>query len=111
MTIETMTFETLQCECPDAHVLVVRFNRPEAANALNTQLARDMLTLFTAINLDAGDLRCIVVTGAGDRHFCAGGDLKERDGMSDAAWLTQHALFEHAFYAVMDCPIPIIAAI
>jgi enoyl-CoA hydratase len=41
----------------------------------------------------------------------ARGDLKERNGMSDSAWRVQHVLFEHAFRAVMECPIPIIAAV
>lgn len=109
--ITAMSFETLTLEQPERDILVIRFARPEAANALNTQMARDILALFTAINLDAGGLRCLVLTGTGDRAFCGGGDLKERDGMSDADWRTQHALFEHAFYAVMDCPLPIIAAV
>ncbi|HWK34808.1 enoyl-CoA hydratase-related protein [Sphingomonas sp.] len=111
MAIGDQAYATLSCERHDPHVLIVRFDRQSAANALNTEMARDVLALFTAINLDADGLRCIVLTGAGDRHFCAGGDLKERDGMSDAAWLTQHTLFEHAFYAIMDCPVPVIAAV
>jgi len=50
-------YETLQWESPDPEVLVVRFNRPGAANALNTQMGRDVLELFTAIALQPGDLR------------------------------------------------------
>jgi len=103
--------ETLTVRRLDQHVLLICLNRPEAANALNTHMARELLTLFTDLNLDAQDVRCVVLTGAGDRHFCAGGDLKERDGMSNEAWLTQHALFEHTYYALMDCPLPVIAAV
>jgi enoyl-CoA hydratase/carnithine racemase len=61
-------------------------NRPEAANAMNTALGTEIMTLFEALNLDAGETRCVVLTGAGDRAFCAGADLKERRGMSDEAW-------------------------
>ena len=104
-------YETLQWESPDPEVLVVRFNRPVAANALNTQMGRDVLELFTAIALQPGDLRCIILTGAGERSFCAGGDLKERDGMSDEAWCAQHVIFEHAFAALRGCPVPVIAAV
>ena len=60
---------------------------------------------------DPGAIRCLIVTGTGDSAFCPGGDLKERDGMTDEAWLTQHALVEHGIDALLDCPIPVIAAI
>ncbi|PNP96737.1 enoyl-CoA hydratase/isomerase family protein [Sphingobium sp. SA916] len=104
-------FETVTARRIGEHVLLISLDRPEAANALNTQMGRDLLTLFSGLNLDAQNLRSVVITGAGDRHFCAGGDLRERDGMSDQAWLEQHVLFEHAFYALMDCPLPVIAAV
>lgn len=108
----TMTqYQTLLLDTPAPHVLRVTFNRPEVRNALNTQMARDVLALFQGLILDPADHRCIVLTGAGDAAFCAGGDLKERNGMTDAAWTAQHVLFEQAFYALMDCPIPVIAAV
>jgi len=54
-------------------------------------------------------VRCVILTGAGDKAFCAGGDLKERNGMTDAVWRAQHAIFEEAFYAIMECSVPVIA--
>lgn len=104
-------FETLKLETIDGHLLLVTLNRPEVANAFNTQMARDLYELFAALRIDAEDARCILLTGAGGRAFCAGGDLKERNGMSDEVWAKQHALFEQAFYAIMDCPVPIVAAV
>lgn len=106
-----MTYETLLVEPQADHVLLVKFNRPTAANALNTEMGRDVLALFSGLLLEPGDTRCVVLTGAGERAFCAGGDLKERNGMSDAQWAAQHRVFEQAFYSVMDCPLPIIAAV
>jgi enoyl-CoA hydratase len=105
------TYDTLLCDRPTAHVLRVTMNRPQVANALNTRMAEDYIALFGALAAAPGDLRCVVLTGAGTRAFCAGGDLKERDGMTDAAWQAQHVLFEAAFQAVMDCPLPVIAAV
>ena len=106
-----MSFETLIVETPREHVLLVTMNRPDAANAMNTQLSRDMIAVFEGLALDAGDARCIVVTGAGERAFCAGGDLKERKGMTDEAWGRQHAIFERMVRALLDCPVPIIGAV
>src|SRR5205807_7980753 len=51
------------------------------------------------------------MTGAGERAFCAGGDLKERNGMTDEAWQDQHLLFERMIRAFTGCPVPVIAAV
>jgi len=56
-------------------------------------------------------VRCIVVTGQGDKAFCAGGDLKERKGMTDEAWGKQHLVFERMVRALLDCPVPMIGAV
>jgi enoyl-CoA hydratase len=111
MSTETATFETLLLEQADAHVTVVRLNRPNASNALNTQMGRDLVRCFEDIALDPGDLRCVVLTGAGEKAFCAGGDLKERRGMTDEAWTRQHVIFERMVRALIDCPVPIIGAV
>lgn len=104
-------FETLTSENVDANVALVTLNRPASANALNTQMGKDLLELFRGILMDPGDLRCVVLTGTGVKAFCAGGDLRERNNMSDAEWQRQHVIFEQAFYTLMDCPIPVIAAV
>ncbi|WP_283814207.1 enoyl-CoA hydratase-related protein [Bradyrhizobium sp. AUGA SZCCT0160] len=84
--IETPAFETLALERVDEHVTIVRLNRPDASNALNTQMGRDLVRCFEDVALDPANLRCIVLTGSGDKAFCAGGDLKERRGMTDEQW-------------------------
>jgi enoyl-CoA hydratase/carnithine racemase len=104
-------YETLKLERIEDHLLVVTLNRPNAANALNTQMGHDLRDMWSQFYVDQEDIRCIVVTGAGERIFCAGGDLKERNNMTDAVWQQQHALFEQAMLAMTDCPIPIIAAV
>ena len=104
-------YETLAHEMRGDHLLLVRLNRPEALNALNTQMGRDKLDLWTRLTAEPGVLRCVVLTGAGERAFCAGGDLKERDGMTQAEWQAQHEIFERAFVALLECPLPVIAAV
>jgi len=80
-------------------------------NAINTQMGIDQLDLWTRLTAEPGALRCVVVTGSGTRAFCAGGDLKQRDGMTQAEWQAQHEIFERAFMALVDCTIPVIAAV
>jgi enoyl-CoA hydratase/carnithine racemase len=92
-------------------VVLVTFDRPEAMNAFDTAAAERMLELFGAELRRRDDIRCVVLTGAGDRAFSVGADLKERKGMSDDAWRRQHALFRDAFEAVWRFPWPIIAAV
>jgi enoyl-CoA hydratase/carnithine racemase len=113
MSISTQppAFETLTLEPVDEHVMIVRLNRPDASNALNTQMGRDLVRFFEDVTLDPGGLRCIVLTGTGEKAFCAGGDLKERRGMTDEAWTRQHVIFERMTRALIDCPVPIIGAI
>ncbi|MET0507144.1 MAG: enoyl-CoA hydratase-related protein [Burkholderiaceae bacterium] len=105
------SYETVALATPEPHLLVVTLNRPAVGNALNTQMGRDLFDLWSRLTEDAGDVRCIVLTGAGDRIFCAGGDLKERNGMTREQWLRQHELFERMYWALTDLPVPVIAAV
>jgi len=104
-------FETLLVETPQEHTTLVTLNRPDSANAMNTQLGRDLLALFDSIAADPAGQRCVVLTGAGARAFCAGGDLKERNGMTDRQWQDQHLIYERAIRALLACPVPLIAAV
>ena len=106
-----MNYETLLVEQRDEHILLVTLNRPQVLNALNTQMGKDKLDLWTRLTAEPGATRCVVLTGAGERGFCAGGDLKERDGMTDAAWNAQHEIFERAYLALLELPLPVIAAV
>jgi len=105
------TYETLKVDATPDGILTVTLNRPQVANALNTQMGHDLYAVFGGLAIDAGATRCVVLTGAGEKAFCGGADLKERNGISDQQWLTQHALFERMFRAILDCPLPVIAAI
>jgi enoyl-CoA hydratase/carnithine racemase len=106
-----MNYQTLTLETRQAHVILVTLNRPKTLNALNTQMGRELYELWTRLAAEPGETRCVVLTGSGERAFCAGADLKERDGMAQADWQTQHELFERGFMALMELPLPVIAAL
>ncbi len=104
-------YETLALDRPADQVLRIALNRPQAANAFNTQMMRDLLAAFTALGADPHACRAVVLTGSGDRAFCAGADLKERNTMDDRQWMAQHLVIEQMIRAVIACPMPVIAAV
>lgn len=104
-------YENILTEQKDEHVLLATLNRPQALNAITTQVGHEMLDLWTRLTIAPANIRCVVLTGAGERAFCAGGDLKERNGMSNADWQSQHELFERAFMMLLECTVPVIAAV
>jgi enoyl-CoA hydratase/carnithine racemase len=108
---ELPIYETVALEMASPHVLKVTLNRPQVGNAINTQTGHDLLDVWNRLTEDAGDIRCVVLTGAGEKIFCAGGDLKERNGMTKRQWTLQHELFERMFWTLVDLPLPVIAAV
>ena len=94
----------------DRHLVTVTLDRPEQMNAMNTAMGEDLLACFTMLAVDP-DARAVVFTGAGEKAFCAGGDLKERNEMTDEQWRAQHVIFEQGAMRLLRCPIPVIAAV
>jgi enoyl-CoA hydratase/carnithine racemase len=105
----SQSYETLQVT-RDHHVVTVEMHRPSALNAMNTTMGRELLDCFEKLFWDK-EARVVILTGAGDKAFCVGGDLKERQGMTDEAWRDQHVIFEQAAFRVLRCPQPVIAAV
>ncbi len=104
------TYETITLEHPGEYTVLLTLNRPEVVNAMNTQMGLDLLDAFDGFCAAPNAQRCIVLTGAG-RVFCGGGDLKQRNGMTDQQWQDQHLIFERAIRAMIACPVPVIAAV
>jgi enoyl-CoA hydratase/carnithine racemase len=106
-----VTYRALLVErSDDGHVVTVTLNRPDQMNAMNTAMGEDLLACFDGLHRDR-DARAVILTGAGERAFCAGGDLKERNEMTDETWRAQHVIFEQAAFRVLRCPVPVIAAV
>ena len=105
------TDSTLMLDEPAERVLRVTLNRPQVANALNTRMGQELTELFEGLAMAPDRYRAVVLTGAGERAFCGGADLKERNGMTDATWHAQHLIFERMIRAIIDCPVPVVAAV
>ncbi len=103
-----MSYETLIVETPSAGVTLIRLNRPEALNALNSQLLGELSVALDAAETDEG-VRCVVLTGS-ERAFAAGADIKE---MSDRTYAQMFAtdFFGSAARRIEAFRKPIIAAV
>ena len=94
-------------ERPAAGVGLIRINRPDARNALNMEVRRQLAKHLTEMGEDAA-IRCIVLTG-NDKAFAAGADIKE---MADAGAIEMLARGTHKLWrTIAACPKPVIAAV
>jgi enoyl-CoA hydratase len=110
MEYETLLIQPAPGTAPEDGIRCLVLNRPDVMNAMNTQMFVDLRNALHELAFDDG-LLVLIITGAGERAFCTGGDLKQRDGMTDAAWRRQHQLAEEVLLAVKDFPRPVIAAV
>jgi len=95
----------------DNGVAVVTLNRPQVMNALNLQLREEIMTLCTDLDADPA-VGAIIFTGAGDRAFCAGADLKERGQRTTEEMYDERRFFRGKWIsAIAGIAKPTIAAI
>jgi enoyl-CoA hydratase/carnithine racemase len=88
----------------------VVLDRPGALNSLDTATLTELAGHFTALGADQS-VRVVILSGTGERAFCAGADLKERAAMSDAQIMAQRPVFRAAFGALLALPQPAVAAV
>ncbi len=93
------------------HILLVVMNRPHVSNAFNTKMAKEISNFFQNINSQNKNCRSIIITGAGEKAFSAGADLKERKNMGTKSWQKQHLEFETMIGSILNCELPVIGAI
>ncbi len=104
-----METETIRCDIQDA-IALVTMDRPPV-NAMNSQFQDDMMQVFDTLS-DRDDVRVAILTGAG-KHFCAGADIKARSSserLPGEGWQRSRKARE-AFHAIVECKVPVIAAI
>ena len=107
--LSKMNFKTLKCDVPEPGILLVTLNRPQVLNAINSTMMAELLAFWRSFESEP-NTRCIVLTGSGNA-FCAGADLKERNGLTVETWQQHHAILEQAMGAMNACPVPVIAAV
>ena len=102
----TMSFVTTEIQ---GAVAIVTIDRPKALNALNPEVLADLKAAFEAI--DQNTVRCVVLTGAGDKSFVAGADIGSMSTMTKAEGEAFGKLGNDVFLEIESFPLPVIAAV
>ena len=94
----------------NGRVAIVKLNRPHTDNAITTELAAQLIEVLESIAARTA-VRVAILTGAGDRAFCVGGDMFQRKDMTKEQWLRQRQVFDRLLYTIRQLRRPIIAAV
>lgn len=94
----------------DGHVATITLSRPEALNAISGEMA-DLLAGTLLQAAARADVWVVVLAAAGDKAFCVGADLKERNRLDDSGWLRNRILMRGMFDSLRAVPQPTIAAV
>lgn|SRR5690625_2679447 len=97
-------------ELQDNGIGMITLNRPEAANALSTKLLDELNQTVEQIKSSAS-VRVVIITGNGEKAFCAGADLKERRNMNDEQVVQAVTYIGETINHIEEIPVPVIAAI
>ena len=91
-------------------IAVVTLNRPHADNAISTEMGARLTEVVETIAVRPA-VRVVVLTGAGDRAFSVGSDLRQRKNMTKEDWLRQRQDFDRTLYTVRQLRKPLFAAV
>jgi enoyl-CoA hydratase/carnithine racemase len=91
-------------------VAVITLNRPHADNAITTEMGALLTKIVETIAIHTA-VRVVVLTGAGERAFSVGSDLRQRKSMTKEDWLRQRQQFDRTLYTVRQLRKPIFTAV
>jgi enoyl-CoA hydratase len=91
-------------------VALITLNRPHADNAITTEMGARLTEIVETIAVRTA-IRVVVLTGAGERAFSVGSDLRQRKNMTKEDWLRQRQDFDRTLYTVRELRKPILAAV
>lgn len=91
------------------HYAILTIDRPKALNALNSQVLEEIDTVIDAIDLM--DIRCLIITGAGNKSFVAGADIAEMANLTQRTGEQFGRKGSAVFRKIARLPIPVIAAV
>jgi enoyl-CoA hydratase len=94
----------------DGQVALITLNRPHADNAITTEMGTRLTEIVETIAVRTA-VRAVILTGAGQRAFSVGSDLRQRKNMTKEDWLRQRQDFDRTLYTIRQLRKPILAAV
>ena len=94
----------------DGAIAVITLNRPHADNAITTEMGARLTDVLETIAVRPA-VRVVIITGAGNRAFSVGSDLRQRKSMTKEDWLRQRQDFDRTLYTLRELRTPIFAAV
>ncbi len=95
----------------DGRVAIITLHRPQADNAITTEMGARLTEVLETIAVSSIGVRVAIITGAGTRAFSVGSDLRQRKDMTKEQWLRQRQDFDRTLYTLRQLRKPIIAAV
>ncbi|MFS0673320.1 enoyl-CoA hydratase-related protein [Ornithinibacillus sp. 179-J 7C1 HS] len=92
------------------HIAYIQLNRPDALNAFNYQMLTQLQNTVNQVHLDR-DIRAVIITGAGEKAFSSGADLKERKTLTEPEVRRNVKAIRDCFDSIANLPQPTIAAV
>jgi enoyl-CoA hydratase len=94
----------------EGRIALVTLNRPQADNAITTEMGARLTVIFETIAVRPA-IRVVILTGAGERAFSVGSDLRQRKNMTKEDWLRQRQDFDRTLYTLRQLRKPVLAAV
>lgn len=103
-------YNTIILETDDRRIATLTINRPKKLNALNDEVLNELADAFKAIQIN-DDIAAVIITGAGEKAFVAGADIKELSELNKRSGRMASQKGQQIFQLIEDTRVPVIAAV
>jgi enoyl-CoA hydratase len=103
-------YQSIKYQCDERGMAVVTVNRPKKLNALNSEVLDELSDAVQKISAD-DEVKGVIITGAGDKAFVAGADIKELQALDEGSGRATSHRGQQVFQAIEELRKPVIAAV
>ena len=105
-----MSYDTLRFETNNDGISTITINRPDKLNALNKEVLNELAEVFQKVTVDS-DINAVIITGAGEKSFVAGADIKELRSLDELSGRMISQKGQQIFQSIEDTRKPVVAAV
>lgn len=106
----SQSYQTISFDLDDKGIVTVTVNRPKKLNALNDEVLNELAEVFKEIHIDTG-IKGVILTGAGDKAFVAGADIKELADLDERSGRMASQKGQQIFQSIEDTRKPVLAVV